>query len=122
MTRSTRTVPMLGAAAALVLALTACSSDSGGSEYCDLIDTAAEDATLADADIEDPEAMEQLNGTITEIADAAPDDIKGDWEIFADSMAAMAAPEPPAEDPGIMTAIENIDQHVQEECDIDMNG
>ena len=124
MTRSTRTVPMLGAAAAIVLALTACSSDGGGgSEYCELITNAEEDAALADVDVSDPDQMEELSGRINEIAEAAPEDIRGDWETFATSIEAMAAPEPPAEDQSadITTAIDNIGQHVQDECGVDMS-
>lgn len=134
MTRSTRLVSMLGTAAALTLGLTACSSDSGSSEYCDLITGAEQDAALVDVDPADAESMGQLSGTIVQIANAAPEDIRGDWETFAasvDSLAAAAAidptaaaTEPPADGPGeedIMTAIDNIDQHVQNECDVAMS-
>jgi hypothetical protein len=115
---------MLGAAAALVLALTACSSDSG-SEYCDLITNAEEDSSLADADPSDPEGMEQLTSTFREIADAAPDDIQGDWETVADGFEAFSAEEPPTDDSAFAdmeTALSNIEQHVQDECDIDLQS
>ncbi|SEF09894.1 hypothetical protein [Jiangella alba] len=122
MSRSTRSASLLGAAAALVLGLTACSSDGGG-EYCDLLNAAEDDSSLADADPTDPEAMEEFSNRIQEIVDAAPDDIKGDWETFASSLEAASDPESVDEDAmtETMTALENITQNVQDECDIDMS-
>ncbi|SDT73191.1 hypothetical protein [Jiangella sp. DSM 45060] len=122
MSRSTRSASLLGAAAALVLGLTACSSDDGG-EYCDLLSAAEDDSSLADADPTDPEAMEEFSNRIQEIVDAAPDDIKGDWETFASSLEAASDPESVDEDAmtETMTALENITQNVQDECDIDMS-
>lgn len=123
MSRSTRSASLLGAAAALVLGLTACSDDSGGGEYCDLLSAAEDDSSLADADPTDPEAMEEFSNRIQEIVDAAPDDIKGDWETFSSSLEAAADPESVDEDAmtETMTALENITQNVQDECDIDMS-
>ncbi|MBB5787974.1 hypothetical protein [Jiangella mangrovi] len=123
MTRTTRTVPMLGAAAALVLALTACSSDSG-SEYCDLISGAEENSSLTEADPTDPEAMDEITSTFRDITDAAPDDIKGDWETLTsafESFAAGEAPTDPESTADMDTALENIEQHVQDECDIELS-
>ncbi|WP_147375188.1 hypothetical protein [Jiangella rhizosphaerae] len=121
MTRSTRSASLLGAAAALVLGLTACSS-GGDSEYCDLLRSAEEDTSLADADPTDAEAMEEFSSRIQEIVDAAPDDVKGDWETFQSAMDAVSDPEAAAEqDPeAALTATENISQHAQDECDIEM--
>jgi hypothetical protein len=123
MTRSTRTVPMLGALAAAVLAVTACGSDGSGSEYCDIITNAEEDDSLADADPTDPEAMEQITTTFRDITDAAPDDIKGDWETVTaafESMSTGEAPSDPEAGADVETAFTNIEEHVQSECDIDL--
>ncbi|TDD69480.1 hypothetical protein E1262_12615 [Jiangella aurantiaca] len=121
MTRSTRTASLLGAAAALVLGLTACSG-GGDSEYCDLLNSAQEDTSFADADPTDPEAMEEFNNQLQEVVDAAPDDLKGDWETFQSALEAMSDPEAAAEqDPeAATTAMENIEQHAQDECDIEL--
>lgn len=116
MTRSTRTATMLGAAVAMVLSLSACGGSD--SEYCDLLSD--EDSSFADADPSDPEAMEELDSRIQEVVDAAPDDIRGDWEIFQEAIndpAAAAEQDPEA----AMTAMENIGQHAQDECDIDIS-
>ncbi|WP_116946896.1 hypothetical protein [Jiangella endophytica] len=117
MSRSTRSASLLGAAAALVLGLTACSSD-GGSDYCDLL---SDDSGLSDFDPSDEAAMEEAANRVQEVVDAAPDDIKADWETFATAIEdpeAAAADDPEA----FMTAMENITQHAQDECDIDINS
>ncbi|TDC46211.1 hypothetical protein E1212_27400 [Jiangella ureilytica] len=125
MIRTTRTVPMLGALAAVVLALTACGSDSSGSEYCDLITNAEEDDSLADADPTDPDAMEEITATFREITDAAPDDVKGDWETVTASFEAFSSGEMPSDPEAsadMDTAFSNIEEHVQSECDIELQG
>ena len=126
MARSTKTVPMLAAVAAAVLALSACSSDDGsGSEYCDLITDADENDALADADPTDPEAMDEITSTFREITDAAPDDIQGDWETVTSAFEAMSsgeAPTDPEAGADIDTAFTNIEEHVQSECDIELQG
>lgn len=125
MTRSTKTVPMLAAVAAAVLALTACSSDDSGSEYCDLITNAEEDDSLADADPTDPEAMDEITSTFREITDAAPEDIQGDWETVTAAFEAMSAGEAPTDPEAgadMDTAFSNIEEHVQSECDIELQG
>ncbi|PZF83159.1 hypothetical protein [Jiangella anatolica] len=118
MTRSTRTASLLGAAAALVLGLSACGG-GGDSEYCDLLSSAEEDSALADADPSDPEALEDANDRVQEIIDAAPDDVRGDWETF---QTALSDPEAAQEgDPTeALTALENIQQHAQDECDLEL--
>lgn len=117
MSRSTRTASLLGAAAALVLGLTACSSGGDDSEYCDLL---SDDSALAELDPTDEAAMEEASNRIQEVVDAAPDDIKGDWETFAGILEdpEAAATGDPEE---FTTALENIEQNVQDECDIDLN-
>ena len=103
----------------------ACASSDSGSDYCDLITNAEEDSSLADVDPTDPEGMEQLTSTFRDIADAAPDDIAGDWETVADGFEAFASEEPPTDESlaaDMDTALQNIEQHVQDECDIDLQG
>lgn len=125
MTRSTRTASMLGAAAALVLALTACSGGDSGSEYCDLITDAEDNNSLAEADPTDPEVMEEIASTFREITDAAPDDIKGDWETvtagFESFSSGEATPDPEAS-ADMETAFTNIGEHVESECDIEFQS
>jgi hypothetical protein len=116
---------MLGAVAAVVLALTACGSDGSGSEYCDLITNAEEDDSLADADPTDPEAMDDIAATFREITDAAPDDIKGDWETVTAGFEAFSSGETPTDPEAgadMDAAFTNIEQHVQDECDLELQS
>ncbi|WP_157552641.1 hypothetical protein [Jiangella gansuensis] len=129
MSRFTRTVSVLGAGA-MALALTACGGDDS-SEYCDLITDTEEDFSSAlSGDPTDPEnsdVMQDLADRMNEIADAAPDDVQGDWEYAAEAFQAFTEidPEDPASLEGMEqyadmdTRMQNISDQVSEECDIE---
>ncbi len=115
MTRSTRTATMLGAAAALVLSLSACGGSD--SEYCDLL---SDESEVTEFDPTDENAMEESVQRVQDIVDAAPDDVRGDWETFASFLEdpEAAATADPAE---FESAMQNISQNAQDECDIDLS-
>src|SRR5690625_5129878 len=114
----------LASAALLTFTLTAC----GGSDYCDLIDSADDDiGQLSTEDIADPEALGPAADRLQEIANAAPDEVADQWQTMADAFQALVDAE------GDMTAIDEetlsdmqtmdpapLEENVQEECDIEL--
>ena len=70
--------------------LTGCGEDGvggGGADYCDQLKSAKEEIDKLDEG--DLGNFEDLSDTIHDLADAAPDEIKDDWEILADGFDAI---------------------------------
>lgn len=134
MKRMTKAVSMLGAAA-VALSLTACGGDSG-SDYCDELESVNDEFSAAGDAMSDPEAMSDMVDSFQGIADAAPDDVKGDWDALVEAMSVMSEidmTDPEAmSDPETMEKLEgledvqtnsdNIVQHAQDECDVDLGA
>ncbi|TDD96380.1 hypothetical protein [Jiangella asiatica] len=128
MNRSTRTLSLLGAAA-MAFAVTACGGDDSGSgsDYCDLVTSAEEDfSSLDPTDPENADAMKDVVDRFNEIADAAPEDVQEDWRTFADGYQAMSEidmTDPAAMEElegleGLDAAMQNVTEHISEECDL----
>lgn len=126
----TRLRPIAGiaTAAALTFALSAC---GGGSEYCDLLESA--DSELNDLSAEslsDPEALSDAQSRFQEIADAAPDDVQETWQNAADAIQLLVDadgdftsidPEAAEELASMDSDMTVLEESAQEECDIDIS-
>jgi hypothetical protein len=116
----------LAAAVAIALPLTSCGGDA---DYCDTVqDVMDEYQNFGVDDPADSGSINELASSIESIADAAPDDIEPDWRTTADALRALAdMDDPDVPDPEIQQqfadaqpAFENIEQHVIDECDINL--
>lgn len=128
MSRLKTTVSMLGAGA-LALSLAACGGDDSQS-YCDLLENSESEFT--DLDPSDPESHDQVQSALSDIVEAAPDDIKDDWQTFADTYEEMVSIDPNDQEAmaefqensaaDFQEASARIGDNVQEECDMEMSG
>lgn len=128
MNRIKTSISVLGATA-MALSLAACGGDSGSDEYCDLLTSTEEKLSGLTPNPSDPDSMSEMSGALQEVADAAPDDIKGDWEKMTEAFEKIADidltnPDPSAlealSSDDLTTASENITKHAKEECGVDM--
>lgn len=129
MSRLTTTVTALGAGA-LALSLAACGGSDNNSQYCSLIsDAEMEYSSLTEADPTDVELISNVSSAFDEIAAVAPDDINGDWQTVASgwqTLTQIDVTDPDAEVDenafaGMEAAYQNIAEHVQQECELDMS-
>ncbi|NDL58429.1 hypothetical protein [Phytoactinopolyspora mesophila] len=129
MTRKTR-FAALTAAVALATSLAACGGDDNGGSagnYCDLLEEIGN--AYANPDFEDPNALDDIASQMQRVADAAPDDIKADWEALADGFGDIADVDfenLDLEDPAAMDALQGLEElggasdrvgdHIESEC------
>ncbi|USQ78454.1 hypothetical protein [Ornithinimicrobium faecis] len=96
------------AAAMLVPALTACGGDDA-QEFCE----AGEELDSAAFDVSDPDAAKDL---LQDLADQAPDDIKGDFDTMVEQLE-LASSDPASIDTTAVTeASANIEEWTTENC------
>src|SRR5688572_30803398 len=82
----------LGLASAVLLAssLASCgegdSEVGGGAEYCDLLEETKADLQKFDQGDFNQETFDDVKQRVDELAEAAPDDVSGDWRTLGDGM------------------------------------
>ena len=110
----------------LTFSVTAC---SGGSDYCDALENSNDTVgDLAELDPSDSAAIDDAIAAFQAIADLAPDELDGDWELFMEVFAMAQDPEnvqnPDALDEVDIASFQEsaakIEKHALDECGVDI--
>ncbi|WP_166355851.1 hypothetical protein [Phytoactinopolyspora limicola] len=126
MARMTRFTALVSVTA-LAVPLTACGSDS---DYCESVqDVQDRYSSLSVVDPTDNDMVNSIADAFADIADAAPDDVEGDWNTAVEALRALASVDD-IENPDndviqqfaeAETAFDNIRANVRDECDLELD-